>query len=84
MYSVMSDSVIPWTAAHRAPLSMRFFRQEYLSGLPFPPPGDLPETVAKPMSPVSPALQMDSLPAESLGVVLKPVLFGKVEEHSKS
>ena len=31
-----------WTVAHHAPLFMGFFRQEYLSGLPFPPPGDLP------------------------------------------
>ena len=33
--------VTPWTAAHQAPLSMGFPRQEYWSGLPFPPPGDL-------------------------------------------
>ena len=33
---------IPWTVAHRAPLSMGFPRQEYWSGLPFPSPGDLP------------------------------------------
>ena len=32
-----------WTVAHQAPLSMGFFRQEYRSGLPFPPPGDLPD-----------------------------------------
>ena len=32
----------PWTVAHQAPLCMRFFRQEYWSGLPFPPVGDLP------------------------------------------
>ena len=32
----------PWTAAHQAPLSMGFSRQEYRSGLPFPSPGDLP------------------------------------------
>ena len=32
----------PWTEAHQAPLSMRFSRQEYWSGLPFPSPGDLP------------------------------------------
>ena len=32
----------PWTAAHRAPLSMGFSRQEYRSRLPFPLPGDLP------------------------------------------
>ena len=34
--------VIPWTLACQAPLSMRFFRQEYWSGLPCSPPGDLP------------------------------------------
>ena len=32
----------PWTVAHQAPLSMGFCRQEYWRGLPFPPPGDLP------------------------------------------
>ena len=32
----------PWTAAHQVPLSMGFCRQEYWSGLPCPPPGDLP------------------------------------------
>ena len=32
-----------WTVAHQVPLSMGFFRQEYWSGLPFPPPGDLPD-----------------------------------------
>ena len=37
-----------------------------LSGLPFPPPGGLPDLGIKPKSPVSPALQMDSLPAEPL------------------
>ena len=31
-----------WTVACRAPLSMRFSRQEYWSGLLFPTPGDLP------------------------------------------
>ena len=32
-------SATPWTVAHQAPLSMRFSRQEYWSGLPFPTPG---------------------------------------------
>ena len=32
----------PWTVAHQASLSIRFSRQEYWSGLPFPSPGDLP------------------------------------------
>ena len=36
--SVMSDSAIPWTVAHQAPLPMGFSRQEYWSGLPFPSP----------------------------------------------
>ena len=34
----------PWTVACHAPLSMRFSRQQYWSGLPFPPPGDLPDS----------------------------------------
>ena len=54
----------PWTVAHQAPLSMGFPRQDYWSGLPFPPPGDLPKPGIKPESPVSSALQADSLPAE--------------------
>ena len=33
----------PWTVAHQSPLSMEIFRQEFLSGLPFPSPGDLPD-----------------------------------------
>ena len=33
----------PWTVAHQAPLYMEFSSQEYWSGLPFPPPGDLPD-----------------------------------------
>ena len=41
----------PWSEACQAPLSMGFPRQEYCSGLPFPSPGDLPNTGLKPMSP---------------------------------
>ena len=37
----------PWTLARQAPLSMGFSRQEYWSGLPFPSPGDLPDTKKK-------------------------------------
>ena len=36
---VISNSVTLWTVACQAPLSMGFSRQEYLSGLPCPPPG---------------------------------------------
>ena len=42
--------VTPWTVAQQAPLSMEFPRQEYWSGLPFPPPGDLPDPGIKPAS----------------------------------
>ena len=45
--SVTSDSAMPWTVAHHALLSMGFPRQEYWSGLPFPPPGDLPTQALK-------------------------------------
>ena len=40
----------PWTAARQAPLSVGFSRQEYWSGLPFPPPGNLPNPGVKPTS----------------------------------
>ena len=52
----------PQTVAHQAPPSMGFSRQEYWSGLPFPSPEDLPNPGIKPVSPMSPALQADSLP----------------------
>ena len=41
-HPIVSNSLRPLTVAHQAPVSMRFPRQEYWSGLPFPPPGDLP------------------------------------------
>ena len=41
----------PWIVAHQAPLSMGFFRREYRSGLPFPPPGGLPDGRTEPESP---------------------------------
>ena len=39
-----------WTVARQAPLSMRFSRQEYWSGLLCPPPGDLHDSGIKPVS----------------------------------
>ena len=44
-----------WTVVHQAPLSMGFPKQEYWSGLLFPPPRDLPDPGTEPMSLVSPA-----------------------------
>ena len=54
----------PWAAAHQAPLSMGFPRQEHWSGLPFPSPGDLPDPG---IEPVSPALVDKFLTTESPG-----------------
>ena len=42
-----------WTVAHQVPLSMRFPRQEYWNGLPFPSPVDLPDPWIEPVSPLS-------------------------------
>ena len=50
---------IPWTVASWAPLSMGFPSQEYWSELPFPIPGDLPNSEIKPTCPLVPTL--DSL-----------------------
>ena len=46
----------PWTIAHQTLLSTEFSRLEYWNGLPFPPPGDVPDPGMEPTSPVSPAL----------------------------
>ena len=54
----------PWTVVGQAPPSMGFSRREYWTGLPFPSPGDLPDSGIKPRSP---ALQADSLPSEPPG-----------------
>ena len=54
----------PWTVAHQAPPSMGFSRQEYWSGLPFPPPVDLPDPGIELRSP---ALQADALTSEPPG-----------------
>ena len=53
----------PMKCSLQGPLSMEFPRQEYWSGLPCPPPGDLANPGIKPSS----ALQVDSLPAEPPG-----------------
>ena len=53
--------VTSWTVAYQAPLSMWLSRQEYWSGLPCPPPGELPNPGTEPRSPT---WQVDSLPSE--------------------
>ena len=68
LLSCVQFFVTLWTVACQAPLSMAFPRQEYWNGFPFPPPGDLPDPEIEPLSPVSPALQVDSLPTELSGM----------------
>ena len=46
----------PWTVAHQSPLYMEILQEKYWSGLPCPPPGDLPDPGLKPVSLMSPAL----------------------------
>ena len=71
--SVCPLFAILWTIACQAPLSMGFSRQEYWSELPCPPPGDLSDPGVEPTSPVSPALQADSLPLSHHGSPSIPI-----------
>ena len=65
-----------WTVALQAPLSMEFSRQEYWSGLPFPPAGDLPDPGVEPRSLVSPALAGGFFTTDPPGKLPgKPLLF---------
>ena len=54
----------PWTVAYQAPPSMGFSRQEYWHGLPFPSPGDLPDSGIEPSAPT---FRANALPSEPLG-----------------
>ena len=60
--------VTPWTVAYQAPPSIKFSREEYWSGLPFP--GDLPDPG---IEPGSPTLWTGSLPSEPPGKPLKMI-----------
>ena len=76
-HSVMSDFLTPWTVARQAPPSMGFSRQEYWSGLPYPPLGDLPNPGIEHRSPT---LQVDSLPSKPPG---KPTLTYQSHNDAK-
>ena len=62
--SVMTCFMTPWTVVCQIPLSIGFPRRDYWSGLPFPSPGDLPDTMIEPKSSALPA---DSLLSEHKG-----------------
>ena len=78
----MSDSVTPWTAAPQAPPSMGFFRQEYWSGLPFPPE-DRPNPGIEPRSPTLQADALSSKPPGKPSVWLKGLISRKPPEIRK-
>ena len=74
-HSVVSDSLRPHgLQPARLLYPWRFSRQEYWSGLPFPPPGDVPNSGIKPRSPT---LQVDSLSSEPPGM---PNKFSQIGE----
>ena len=80
--------VTSWTVGHQPPLFMEFSRQEYWSGLPCRPPGDLPEPGIEPAFPASPALRADILPLNHWGSSLRrkltPILCHSPLLHSTS
>ena len=59
----------PPIVALQALLSVGFSRQEYWSGLPFPPPGNLPHPGIEPLSPVAPALAAGFFTVEPYGTL---------------
>ena len=76
--------VTPWTVAYQAPLSMGFSRQEYWSGLPCPPPGDLPDPGIEPTSLMSPSLADGFFTASTTWETLRAIpklflVFGRGE-----
>ena len=81
----MSDSVTPWTVARQAPLSMGFSRQEYWSGLPCPPPGDLLNPGIEPVSSIYPALAGEFFTIELLLQMhkVKRILLGSDFKENK-
>ena len=79
-----------WTVMHQAPLSMEFSRQEYWSGLPCSPPGDLPNPGIEPASPTLLHWQVDSLPLshheapQSVMLVFKSLLYSLLAVWSQA
>jgi len=63
---------------------MGFFRQEYCSGLPFPPPGDLPDPGIKPVSPSSLGLAGGFFTTELPGKLYWPLCCGLLLVHLRT
>ena len=71
-------TVTPWTVARQAPVSMRFSRQEYWSGLHFLLQGDLPNPGIEPRSP---ALEVDSLLSAPPGKPIESIQYRLINVH---
>ena len=69
-------TVTPWTIARQASLSKEFSRQEYWNWLPFPSPGDLPNTGIEPLSP---ALAGELFTTDHLGTLIKYSYYNKIK-----
>ena len=75
--------VTPWTVAYQDPLSMEFFRKEYLNGLPVPTPEDLPDPGMEAVSLESLHWKVDSLPLCHLRGPLVPSVSHSVQSLSR-
>ena len=71
-HKVTADSSGPHGLALQAPLSIRFPRQEYWSGLPFPPARNLPDSGIEPASPPLESKFLTTEPPEKQGIAIHP------------
>ena len=86
-YSHVQLFATPWTVTLKVPLSMEFSRQEYWSGLPWPPPGNLPHSGTEPASLCLLLWQVSSLSLELPGkppLISDPHNNGKVWDTARS
>ena len=79
MISCVQLSATPWTVAHQTPLSMAFSRQEYWSGLPFPPLGNLLNPGIEQTSPASTGRFFPTVPPDMGGCIKGR----KVKDHGQ-
>ena len=75
----VSLCVTPWTVTHQVPLSVRFSRQEYWSGLPCHPPGDRPDQVIESTSLRSPALAGGFFTTRPLGKPKTRIIYSQIK-----
>ena len=81
-FSCVQFCATPWTVAHQALLSMEFSRQEYWSGLPCLPPGDLPDPGIEPVSLMSPTLAGGFFITSARGQNVSRLFYGDFEDSN--